>query len=88
MGWDPKYTLITRENGFCKLPVELKNTKLEVWSGELDQDYEVDCYSYLLVLEGACTVGDFNLEEGDAIDITEMSTITSANGHLLLFKMI
>jgi len=86
--WLPKYTLITRDPNFSKLPLELKNTRIEVWAGNLHGEYLVDLWSYLLVLEGSCTVGDFNLEEGDAIDITEMSTVKSDCGHLLLFKMI
>jgi len=86
--WHPEYRLITRDPNFSKLPLELKNTRIEVWAGNLNGEYIVDSWSYLLVLEGACTVGDFNLEEGDAIDITEMSTIKSVGGHLLMFKMI
>lgn len=89
MGWDPKYTLITREKRFCKLPVELKNTKLEVWCGELDQEYEVDCYSYLLVLEGSCSADEFDLEEGDALEITRPVIISpKTSPHIILFKML
>ena len=86
--WNPEYRLITRDPKFSKLPLELKNTRIEVWAGNLHGDYLVDSWSYLLVLEGACSVGDFNLEEGDAIDITEMSEVKSNGAHLLLFKMI
>jgi redox-sensitive bicupin YhaK (pirin superfamily) len=87
--WQPKYTLITREPGFHKLPVELKNTKLEIWCGELDREYEVDCYSYLLVLDGTCSVDEFILEEGDSLEIDKYSTIIPKdNPHIILFKML
>ena len=86
--WQPKYTLITREPGFKKLPVELKNTKLEIWCGNLEEDYTVDCLSYLLVLEGSCSADEFNLQEGDALEITGPITISSKNtAHLILFKL-
>jgi redox-sensitive bicupin YhaK (pirin superfamily) len=88
-GWEPKYTLITRQPGFNKLSAELKNTKLEIWCGELDQEHEVDCYSYLLVLEGSCSVDEFILEEGDSLEITKHSTIVPKdNPHIILFKML
>ena len=85
--WEPKYTLITREAGFKKLPLELKNTKLEFWCGELEGSYLVDCWSYLLVLEGACSADEFDLREGDALEITRSTTIISDNAHLILFKL-
>ena len=86
--WEPRYTLITREAGFKKLSAELKNTKLEIWCGELTGIYEVDCYSYLLVLEGCCSVDEFDLQEGDALEITRLSTVISNNqAHLILFKL-
>lgn len=89
LGWEPKYTLITRQTGFNKLPAELKNTKLELWCGELDQEYEVDCYSYLLVLEGSCSVDEFTLTEGDSLEIDKYSTIIPKdNPHIILFKML
>lgn len=86
--WEPKYTLITREKKFKKLPVELKNTKLEVWCGELIGSYEIDCFSYLLVLEGTCSIDKFDLREGDALEITKPATITTENSHLILFKLL
>jgi len=87
--WEPKYTLITRQSGFNKLSADLKNTKLEIWCGELDQEHEVDCYSYLLVLEGSCAVDEFILEEGDSLEITKHSTIVPKdNPHIILFKML
>jgi quercetin 2,3-dioxygenase len=88
LDWQPKYTLITREHGFHRLPLELKNTKLEVWCGELEQSHDVDCYSYLLVLEGTCSAGEFDLVEGDALEITRPITINSKDhAHLILFKL-
>jgi quercetin 2,3-dioxygenase len=89
LDWQPKYTLITREPGFHRLPLELKNTKLEVWCGELEQSHDVDCYSYLLVLEGTCSADEFNLQEGDALEITGPITISSKNNaHVILFKLM
>jgi redox-sensitive bicupin YhaK (pirin superfamily) len=86
--WQPKYTLITREPGFKKLPAEFKNTKIEVWCGTLEEPYDVDCLSYLLVLEGSCSVDEFDLQEGDALEITKPVTISSSDrAHLILFKL-
>lgn len=86
--WEPKYTLITREPGFKKLPAEFKNTKIEVWCGNLEESYDVDCYSYLLVLEGSCSADEFDLQEGDALEITRPVTISSKDrAHLILFKL-
>jgi len=86
--WQPKYELITRPAGFAKLPLQLQNTELEVWAGNLD------CYmdivnSYLLVLEGSIRVGDTILTEGDSID-TEGDYVTVepiGTPHLLLFEL-
>lgn len=86
--WVPDYRLITRNPTFSKLPLELKNTHIEVWSGNLEGEYLVDSWSYLLVLEGKCSVGDFQLHEGDAIDITDFSVVKSNGAHLLMFRMI
>lgn len=86
--WEPKYTLITREPGFKKLPAEFKNNKIEVWCGNLEENYDVDCWSYLLVLEGNCSADEFDLQEGDALEITRPVTISSKNcAHLILFKL-
>lgn len=86
--WQPKYTLITREPGFHRLPLELKNTKLEIWCGELEESHDIDCWSYLLVLEGTCSADEFNLQEGDALEITKPITINSKDrAHLILFKL-
>lgn len=86
--WEPKYTLITREPGFKKLPAEFKNTKIEVWCGNLEEPYDVDCLSYLLVLEGNCSVDEFDLQEGDALEITKPATISAKDrAHVILFKL-
>lgn len=86
--WEPKYTLITRDPGFKKLPAEFKNTKIEVWCGNLEEPYNVDCYSYLLALEGSCSVDNFNLQQGDALEITKPVTVNSKDSaHLILFKL-
>jgi redox-sensitive bicupin YhaK (pirin superfamily) len=86
--WPPKYTLITRDPGFAKLPLELQNTQLEVWAGNLDCSMGI-ANSYLLVLEGSIRVGDTILSEGDSID-TEGDYVTVEpieKPHLLLFEL-
>ena len=86
--WEPKYTLITRAPGFAKLPLELQNTQLEVWAGNLDCSMGI-ANSYLLVLEGSIRVGNTVLTEGDSID-TEQEYVTVepiGTPHLLLFEL-
>jgi quercetin 2,3-dioxygenase len=88
LGWEPKYTLITRAPGFAKLHLELQNTQLEVWAGNLDCTMGI-ANSYLLVLEGSLRVGDTILSEGDSID-TEKDYVTVepiGTSHLLLFEL-
>ena len=86
--WEPKYTLITRAPGFAKLPLELQNTQLVVWAGNLDCSMGI-ANSYLLVLEGSIRVGNTVLTEGDSID-TEQEYVTVepiGTPHLLLFEL-
>ena len=86
--WEPRYTLLTRKPGFAKLETTFTNTELEVWAGNLDREFTVETHSYLLVLEGSCKIGDIQLDEGDAIDIDELSTISPIDTpHLLLFQL-
>lgn len=84
----PYYELVDRNPNFSKLPISFKNSGIEVWAGDFKGEYLVENQSYLLVLNGSCTINEHQLEEGDAIDITEMSKIKSNGAHLLLFKMI
>lgn len=86
--WQPKYTLITREPGFAKLPLELQNTELDIWAGNLSQVMGIQ-NSYLLVLEGTCKVGDTILTEGDSIDTEGNYVIIEPieTPHLLLFEL-
>jgi redox-sensitive bicupin YhaK (pirin superfamily) len=86
--WKPKYELITRSPGFTRLPLELQNTELEIWAGNLDCNMGI-ANSYLLVLEGSIRVGDTILTEGDSID-TESDYVTIepvGTPHLLLFEL-
>ena len=86
--WAPKYELITRAPGFAKLPLELQNSELEVWAGNLDCNMGI-ANSYLLVLEGSIRVGDIVLTEGDSID-TEGDYVTVEpidKPHLILFEL-
>jgi redox-sensitive bicupin YhaK (pirin superfamily) len=82
------YQIFDRDHGFAKLPIEFKNTFIEVWAGELDYSVDVTTNSYLLVLEGSCKVNDIELKEGDALDIDSFATITP-NGvaHIILFEI-
>jgi quercetin 2,3-dioxygenase len=86
--WEPKYTLITRAPGFARIPLELQNSQLEVWAGNLDCSMGI-ANSYLLVLEGSIRVGDTILTEGDSVD-TEQDYVTVepiGTPHLLLFEL-
>lgn len=83
--WEPKYTLITRQPGFDLLPLELKNSRLDVRAGHLEGTHRVDAWSYLLVLEGSCRVEDYELSEGDSLDITRPCEIQGQGAHILLF---
>jgi hypothetical protein len=88
--WDktPKYELINRVPGFAPLPIAFKNSKFSCWAGELDQCLETNDLSYLLVLEGSCTVNDVELNEGDAVEIDQISLIRpNKTPHLILFEL-
>jgi redox-sensitive bicupin YhaK (pirin superfamily) len=86
--WEPKYELITRAPGFAKLPLQLQNTELEVWAGNLSCPLGIT-RSYLLVLEGSCKIGDTILNEGDSVDTESDYVIIEPIGtpHLLLFEL-
>jgi redox-sensitive bicupin YhaK (pirin superfamily) len=82
------YQIFDRDPRFAKLPIEFKNTFIEIWAGELDYSMDVTTNSYLLVLEGSCKVNDIELNEGDALDIDSFATITpSGTAHIILFEM-
>lgn len=80
------YQLIDREPGFAPLPIKFKNSMIEVWAGNLDQNLLTQ-NSYLLVLEGSCKVNDVTLNEGDAVEITEALVTPIDNPHLILFEL-
>ena len=85
----PFYELVDRNPNFSKLPIDFKNSSIEVWAGNLTEQMTLNNASYLLVLEGSCTVNDYVLNEGDALDIDEPAMITSNNNaHVILFKLI
>jgi redox-sensitive bicupin YhaK (pirin superfamily) len=86
--WDytPKYDFINRESGFSRLPVQFKNSKIEVWAGVLDQNMLTQ-NSYLLVLEGSCRVDGVELHEGDAVEIVDSLVEPVDAPHLLLFEL-
>lgn len=84
--WEPKYTLIDRSPGFEPIPLELHNQYLTVRAGLLEGEYNVTCWSYLLVLEGECRVEDYVLSEGDSLDITRPCVIEGQGAHCLLFE--
>ena len=85
---DPVYTLVNRTKEFSKLPIEFKNTNIEVWAGEFSGTF-ITKNSYMLVLEGCCTVDGESLIEGDAVEIQDSVTVTATTtAHLLLFELI
>lgn len=82
----PSYDIITRAPGFNKLPIEFKNTKIEVYAGNLDQNC-LTKNSYLLILEGECYVNNVKLSEGDAVDIDQEVLIQPIDEpHIILFE--
>lgn len=86
--WEPRYTIINRDNVFSKLPVNLQNDQIEIWSGNLSCPMGTK-NSYLLVLEGSCKVGDVILHEGDSIDTENDYIVVEPidKTHLLLFEL-
>ena len=82
------YQNLCREEGFAPLPIKFKNERIEVWAGNLDQNC-ITQNSYLLVLEGSCTVNGVQLNEGDAVDLfMEQGFIEPiSEPHLLLFEL-
>jgi redox-sensitive bicupin YhaK (pirin superfamily) len=87
VGWEPKYTLVDRNSEFELLPLELKNTRLDIRAGILTGEYTVAGLSYLLQLEGSSQCAGYTLSEGDSLEITGPCNIESQCGHLLLFTM-
>ena len=86
--WPPKYQLITRQEGFALLPLELQNTELEVRAGLLTGSHTVTGWSYLLQLEGTSSCEGWQLSEGDSLEITQACQIHSQGGHCLLFTIV
>ena len=82
------YELINREPGFAKLPINFKNSKVQVWAGELEDELILDTYSYMLVLEGSCKANGIQINEGDAIDVDSFTTvIPDGKTHIILFEL-
>lgn len=88
MGWEPKYTLVDRSLEFGILPLQLKNTRLEIRAGILTGSYAPTGASYLLQLEGSSNCVGYTLNEGDSLEITGPCSIESQGGHCLLFTML
>ncbi len=86
--WEPKYTLVDRSPEFGLLPLQLKNTRLEVRAGILQGTYAPTGASYLLQLEGTSSCAGYTLNEGDSLEITVPCEIISEGGHCLLFTML
>lgn len=84
----PCYQFIDRAPGFAPLPVKFKNNRMQVWAGNLDQNLETNDFSYLLVLEGSCLINGVTLNEGDAVEIDQISLVQPINcPHLILFEL-
>ena len=86
---DPQatYKLVTRSKEFSKLPIEFKNSKIEVWAGDFTGSF-ITQHSYMLVLEGSCTVDGIVLEEGDSFETYEQVIVTAEQqAHLILFEL-
>lgn len=85
---DPfSYELIDRAPGFAPLPIKFKNSRLEVWAGNLDQNM-IAKNSYILVLEGVCQVNGVQVNEGAAVEIDSESLVQPiGTPHLILFEM-
>lgn len=87
LGWEPKYTLVDRSPEFGLLPLQLKNTRLDIHAGILTGTYSPTGASYLLQLEGVSECAGYTLNEGDSLEITGPCNIESQGGHCLLFTM-
>lgn len=82
----PTYQIFDRAPGFAQLPIQFKNTKIEVWAGLLDQNMLTQ-NSYLLVLEGSCKVDGIVLAQGDSVEINNSLVEPVGIPHLLLFEL-
>jgi redox-sensitive bicupin YhaK (pirin superfamily) len=82
-----QYQLINKDMTFGKVPIEFKNTRIEIWAGLLDQNCLAN-NSYLLVLEGAVMINNIMVNEGDAVTIdSETLIMPIGKPHLILFEM-
>lgn len=83
----PQYQLINKDLSFSRIPVDFKNTRIEVWAGCLDQNC-ITSNSYLLVLEGELIINSININEGDAVTIDSEVLITPiGTPHIILFEL-
>lgn len=82
------YQMIDRQYGFDKLPINFKNSKIQVYAGELTDVLYLDTTSYMLVLEGSCKINDIQLSEGDAMDVDMFSEVhPDGKTHIILFEL-
>lgn len=83
----PSYQLINKGLEFGKIPVNFKNSRIEVYAGILDQNC-ITHNSYLLVLEGELTINGIKLESGDAATIDQQVLLEPAgSAHIILFEI-
>lgn len=84
---EPRYELITRPEGFARIPVDYKNPNIDIWAGRFQGSF-ITKNSYMLVLEGSCWADGELLEEGDAVETIDAITVTAETAaHLLLFEL-
>ena len=84
---DPSYRLIDKGLEFGKIPVQFKNSRLEVYAGVLDQNCLTN-NSYLLVLEGELAVNGVKLDAGDAAAIDQQVLVEIIDcPHIILFEI-
>ena len=82
------YQLINKGLEFGKIPIEFKNSRIEVYAGILDQNC-LTANSYLLVLEGELMIDGIRLESGDAATIDSQVLVEPIGGvHIILFEML
>lgn len=86
---EPFYELVNRDKNFNRLPINFKNSSIEVWAGNLTETITLNNICYLLVLEGNCFVNEIELNEGDAVDVDQEIIVKSNdNAHIILFKLV
>jgi len=87
---DPKpyYELIDRSPYYAPLPIAFKNPSIQVNGGLLKDSIRLS-HSYLLVLEGECSIGSQSLKEGDSAEIDQAVIVDPGLlSHILVFSAI